>query len=167
VHPTSEHLSPLGPGGRPFARWRPVVTLLAAGTLVVAVVVLLSDRAPGLLAWFSDRIDSGSSRAAQVASQVQPRTAFQIHLLLWAVVTALVGLAMWSSPSVLGAAIAVLVLSLASERAQDALTQTRDLQISDAVANVFGVLAGLGFVSGLSTLFGWRDESGPGSIDDR
>ncbi len=135
--------------------------------LLAAAVVLLSDRAPGSLAWFSDRIDAGSSRAAQVASQVQPRTAFQIHLLLWAVVTALVGLAMWSSPSVLGAAVAVLVLSLASERAQDVLTQTRNLQISDAVANVFGVLAGLGFVNGVSTLFGWKDEPARGRIDDR
>jgi len=123
-----------------------------------AAVVLLSDRAPGLLAWFSDRIDTGSSRAARVASQVQPRTAFQMHLLLWAVITVLAGLAMWSSPSVLGAAVTVLVLSLASERAQDVITQTRHMQVSDAVANVFGVLAGLGFVSGLSTLFGWRDE---------
>ncbi len=160
-------MSPLGPGGRPFARWRPVVALLAVGTLLTAALVLLSDRAPGLLSWFSDRIDAGSSTAAQVASRVQPRTAFQTHLLLWAVVTALAGLAMWSNPSVLGAATAVLILSLASERAQDVLTQTRDLQISDAVANVFGVLAGLGFVSGLSTLFGWKDPPARGSIDDR
>ncbi|MDQ4131808.1 MAG: hypothetical protein M3179_01065 [Actinomycetota bacterium] len=96
---------------------------------------------------------------------MQPRTAFQIHLLVWAVVTALVGLAMWSSRSVLGVAIAVLVLSLASEQAQDVLTQSRNLQVSDAVANVFGVLAGLGFVSGLSTLLGWKDGPGRTSTD--
>jgi hypothetical protein len=148
----------LGPGGRPFARWRPLVALLAVGTLLAGAAVLLSDTAPGMLAWFSERIDAGSSRAAEVASQVQPRTAFQIHLLLWAVVTALVGLAMWSNPSVLGAAVFLFLLSVASERAQDVITQTRHMQVSDAVANLFGVLAGLGIVSAISTLFGWRDD---------
>lgn len=157
---SSPSLSPLGPGGRPFARWRPVAALAAAAALLVAALVLLSDRAPGLLAWLSDRIDAGSSRAAQVASQVQPRTAFQIHLVLWTVVTALVGLAMWSSASVVGAAAVLLVLSLASEWAQDALTQARSMQASDAVANVFGVLAGLGVVTAVATLFGWRDKPG-------
>ncbi len=127
--------------------------------LLVSAVVLLSNRAPGLLAWFSDRIDGGSSRVAQVASQVQPRTAFQIHLLLWAVTTSVVGLAMWSSRSVLGAAIAVLILSLVSERAQEVLTQTRSLQMSDAVANVFGVLAGSGCDARVA-LLGWKDEPG-------
>ncbi|MDQ3978611.1 MAG: hypothetical protein M3314_03540 [Actinomycetota bacterium] len=158
-------LSPLGPGGRPFAGWRPLAALLGVGTLLAVAVVLLSDRAPGVLSWFSTRIDAGSSRAASVASEFRPRTAFQLHLLIWAVVTALVGLAMWSSTSVLAAAIAILALSLGAERAQDVLTQTRSMQISDAIANVFGVLAGLGFVSGVSTLFGWKDDAPRGSLD--
>jgi hypothetical protein len=40
-------LTPLGPGGRPLARWRPVVALLAVACLAALVAVMLSDRAPG------------------------------------------------------------------------------------------------------------------------
>ena len=42
-------LTPLGPGGRPMARWRPITALLAVVALFAVVAVMLSDRAPGLL----------------------------------------------------------------------------------------------------------------------
>jgi hypothetical protein len=63
----------------------------------------------------------------------------EIHVFLWVIVTVFVGLAMWSSRWLLASAGGVLVLSVAAERAQDILTQTRDLQAADLVAS-----AGLG-----------------------
>lgn len=118
----------------------------------------MSDRAPGLLRRLSARIDAGSSGAAQLASQARPQSDFEIHVVLWTIVTVFVGLAMWSSRSLLASAGGVLVLSVAAERAQGILTQTRDLQAADLVANFVGVSAGLGLVSGLAILLGWQDE---------
>ncbi len=156
--PATRRLSPFGPGGRPFARWRPLAALFAAGALLASGVLLLSDRAPGLLRRLSARIDAGSSRTAQIASEARPQSDFEIHVLVWAVVTVFVGLAMWSSRSLLASAIAVLLLSVAAEKAQELLTATRGLEVADVMANVLGVAAGLGAVSGLAILLGWRDE---------
>lgn len=153
----SARLSPLGPGGRPFARWRPAAALLAMGAMLASAVLLMSDRAPGLLRRLSARIDTGSSRAAHLARETRPQSDFEIHVLVWAAITVLVGLAMWSNRSLLAAAIVVLAASVLAERAQEVLTQTRELQFGDVVANSIGVLAGLGLVSGLSILFGWKD----------
>ncbi|HEX2042208.1 MAG TPA: hypothetical protein VHF24_06180 [Acidimicrobiales bacterium] len=167
--PAARRLSPLGPGGRPFARWRPFAALLAAGAFLASTVLLLSDRAPGLLRRLSARIDAGASRTAQIASEARPQSDFEIHVLVWAVVTVFVGLAVWSSRSLLVSAIAVLSLSVAGEKAQELLTDTRHLEIGDLVANVVGVSAGVGVVSGLAILLGWKDEprrrhiAGPGS----
>ena len=152
--------SPLGPGGRPFARWRPLAALFAAVALSGSAALLLSDRAPGLLRRLSARIDTGSSRAAQVAAAARPQSDFEIHVFAWGAVAVFVGLAMWSSRSLLVSAIGVLLLSLAVERAQDVLTQTRALEVADVVANLVGVSAGLGLVSGLAILFHWKDEPG-------
>ncbi|HVF14205.1 MAG TPA: hypothetical protein VM942_06365 [Acidimicrobiales bacterium] len=158
--PAVRRLTPLGPGGRPFARWRPAAALLGAGATLVAAVLLTSDRAPGLLRRLSSRIDSGSSRAAQLASETRPQSDFEIHILVWAGVTVLVGLAMWSSRSLLVSAMTVLATSVMAERAQLLLTSSREMQLGDVVANTIGVLTGLGLVSGLAILMGWRDPDG-------
>ncbi len=150
-------VSPLGPGGRPFARWRPAAALTGVGTALVSGIVLMSDRAPGLLQRLSARIDSGSSRAARLAAETRPQSDFETHILVWGTITLLVGLTMWSNPSLLVSAIAVLTTSVVAERAQEAFTLTRELQLADVVANTIGVLAGLGLVSGLAILMGWKD----------
>jgi len=131
-----------------------VLTVVA---LVPSAVLLLSDRAPGLLRRLSTRIDTGSSRAVRVASQTLPQSDFEIHVFVWAVVTVLLGLAMWSNRSVLISAVAVFVGSVLAEWAQQVVTTTRDLEVPDLVANGFGALAGLGAVCGLAILMGWND----------
>ena len=125
--------------------------------LLGSAVVLMSDRAPGLLGRLSARIDTGSSRAARLAARTRPQSDFELHLLVWGSITVLVGLTMWSNRSLLASAFAVLATSVAAERAQEALTQTRELQLGDLVANTIGMLAGLGLVTGLAILMGWRD----------
>jgi len=150
-------ISPLGPGGRPLARWRPAAALLCAGALVGTAVLLLSDRAPGLLRRLSVRIDGGSSGAAQVASRTRPQSDFEIHVVVWAMVAVLLGLTMWSNRSVLVSAVVVFAASLAMEVAQQEVTLSRNLQVPDVVANAFGTLAGMGVVYGLAVLMGWND----------
>jgi hypothetical protein len=117
----------------------------------------MSDRAPGLLARLSSRIDAGSSRVADLASQTRPQSDFEIHILVWAVITVVVGLTMWSNRSVLASAIVVLMASVVAERAQEALTTSREMQLGDVAGNTIGVLAGLGLVTGLAILMNWRD----------
>jgi VanZ family protein len=160
VSTAARRMSPLGPGGRPFAGWRPAVALLGVGAMLATAVLLMSDRAPGLLRRLSSRIDSGSSRAARLAAETRPQSDFEIHILVWAGITVLVGLAMWSSRSLLVSAVAVLALSVGAERAQLLVTSTREMQLGDLVANTIGVLTGLGVVSGLSILMGWKDPDG-------
>lgn len=77
--------------------------------------------------------------------------------MVWAVITVVVGLTMWSNRSVLASAIVVLAASVVAERAQEALTLSREMQLSDIVGNTIGVLAGLGLVTGLAILMDWRD----------
>src|SRR5205085_176541 len=110
---------------------RPAMALASVGTAMVGAMVLMSDRAPGLLERISRRIDAGSSRAAQVASQTRPQSDFEIHIVLWAVITVVVGLTMWSNRSVLASAIVVLMASVVAERAQEALTISREMQLGD------------------------------------
>src|SRR5690606_1357 len=47
-------------------------------------------------------------------------------------------------PSLLGAGIGLVLLGVGLEWAQDALTDTRQMERADALANTLGVIAGLG-----------------------
>ena len=141
-----------------------MAALLAAVALSASAVLLLSDRAPGLLRRLSARLDAGSSRAAQLAFGARPQADFEIHVFLWAVVSVFVGLAMWSNGSLVTSATGVLLLSAAAERAQNVLTQSRALEMADVVANIVGVSAGFGLVSGLAILFGWKDDVRNGRV---
>ena len=140
---------PLGPGGRPFRGWRIVPVLLSLVSLAVNVVVLLSDRAPGLLSRLSSRIDAGAHRAAGAAgvdlpggSVRVPQSDFDVHVIIWAVAALLVGLAMWSWASLAMGSAAVLVASAGVELAQQAFSQSRTLQLQDLMGNILGVAAG-------------------------
>lgn len=153
--------SPLGPGGRPFRGWRIVPLLLALGALAANAVVLLSDRAPGLLSRLSRRIDVAASRAADAAGidvtrgdVPVPQSDFDVHVLIWAVAALLVGLATWSWVSLFLANGAVFVASIALELAQDVYSSSRAVQLSDLFANAVGILAGTAVVAVFGLL--WR-----------
>lgn len=141
---------PLGPGGRPFRGWRFAPLLASLGALAANAVVLLSDRAPGLLNRLSARIDAGVSRAAGAAgvevpgaaAAAVPRSDFDVHVMIWAVAAVLVGLAMWSWASLATGSAAVLVASATLELAQESYSRTRTFQFEDLVANAVGVGAG-------------------------
>ncbi len=152
---------PLGPGGRPFGGWRVVPMLLALAAFAVNAVVLLSDRAPGLLRRLSRRIDAGVDRAAEVtrldgpARNVRlPQSDFDVHVAIWAVAALLVGLAMWSWSSLLVGNGLVFAASVVLELAQAGYTRSRAVQLADVAANAVGVLAGTVAVAAFAVV--WR-----------
>ena len=152
---------PLGPGGRPFQGLRALAFLLSLGAGAVNAVILLSDRAPGLLSRLSARIDAGVNRAAGAAgvdvpgtSVGVPRSDFDIHVLIWAVAALLVGLAMWSWASLVMGSAVVLAASAALEFAQQAYSRLRTVQVHDLVGNTLGVATGTCAVAAFALL--WR-----------
>jgi hypothetical protein len=156
-------LTPLGPGGRPFARWRPLAALLAVGMLAVAGAVLLSDRAPGVLDSVSDRLDAQleerapeARRAARDAVEGTRAEESDVlaHIGLWAAATALLGLATWSWPSLSATVILLVAASTGLELVQEELAPTRITERSDLAANLVGIALGLAAVIAVNAASG-------------
>ena len=152
---------PLGPGGRPFRRWRFVPLLLSVAALAMNAVILLSDRAPGLFSRLSARIDAGVQRAAGAAGVDVPGTSvrvpqsdFDVHVAIWAVAALLLGLAMWSWPTLAMSSALVLAVSVGLEFAQQAYSRSRTVEIQDLLGNVLGVVTGTCAVAAFA--LGWR-----------
>jgi hypothetical protein len=131
--------------------------LLSLGALGLNAVILLSDRAPGLFRRLSARIDAGVKQAAGAAgvdvpgnSVRVPQSDFDVHVLIWAVATLLVGLAAWSWLSLFLASSTVYASSVVLELAQDAYSRSRTVQFSDVVGNAVGVLIGTALVATFS-----------------
>lgn len=152
---------PLGPGGRPFRGWRVVPLLLSLAAFAANAVILLSDRAPGLLSRLSSRIDAGVHQAAGAAgvdvpgrSLSVPQSDFDVHVVIWTVAALLVGLAMWSWASLVMGSAAVLVASVGLELAQPVFTASRTVQFGDLMGNVVGVATGTCAVTAFALV--WR-----------
>lgn len=118
--------------------------------VVADTLVMLSDRAPGLLRGLSERIDAGRAGGSGMAGAVldagAPQSDFVVHALMWAAASLLLGLAArsWRSLAVSGASVAL--LSTVVEGSQRVLTSTRAVQLGDVVANTVGVVIGSGLV---------------------
>lgn len=145
-------MSPLGPGGRPLARWRPFVALLAVAALAGLVFVMLSDRAPGVLGEVSEQVavrvdarvpEARESLSDAVASTYAAEKDVQAHLALWATVTFLLGLVSWSWRSLAAITALLLAGATALELMQERLAPTRITEQSDLVANAVGIAIGL------------------------
>jgi hypothetical protein len=156
-------LTPLGPGGRPFTRWRPLAVLLALAVLGVATIVLLSDRAPGVIESVSERVDAQleerapeARRAARdaVAGTRAEESDVLAHIGLWAAATVLVGLATWSWPSLAVAVVLLVGGSTALELVQEELAPTRITERSDLVANAAGIALGVALVIAVNAASG-------------
>jgi hypothetical protein len=156
-------LTPLGPGGRPMARWRPLVAMLALFAVVGLAVVMLSDRAPGLLGEVTERVairvDDRAPEARESLNAALEGTAaeekdVQAHVILWAGVTFLLGLVSWSWRSL--AVITVLIAGAATalELLQERLAPTRLTETGDLYANAAGIAVGLVGVVAVSFLVG-------------
>jgi hypothetical protein len=126
-----------------------VPLLLSLGALAANAVILLSDRAPGLLRRLSLRIDSGVDRAANAAgldvsgrSVRVPQSDFYVHVAIWAIAAVLVGLGMWSWLSLALANGLVFSASVLLELSQAVFTHSRNVQLSDVAGNATGVALG-------------------------
>ncbi len=153
--------APLGPGGRPFRGGRVLPLLLALGALGANAVILLSDRAPGLLGRVARRIDAGVDQAANVAGidvpgrgVRVPRSDFDVHVAIWAVAALLVGLAMWSWLSLVIGNGLVFAASVVLEWAQAGYSRSRTVELADLAGNAVGVLVGTVAVVAFALL--WR-----------
>ena len=135
---------PFGPGGRPLGGVRPYLFVMFVVTGVVILPVMLADRAPRVARAMSRWINNSDSALADAAGMLRlPETAFEVHVLSWAVAALFAGLIAWSWKSFVALGLAVLTVSLTVEAAQDILTDTRTSQVDDAIANSIGVAIGL------------------------
>lgn len=157
-------LTPLGPGGRPFARWRGPVALVALIALVVVAALLLSDRAPTVVADVTGRVgDRIDQRAPDVRGQAQEALQRNgvdeqdtlAHIGLWAGAALLAGLASWSWRSLVGVVVILAVGSTALELVQQSLAPTRITEWRDAGANAIGILLGTLGVVALNSVSGF------------
>jgi len=148
-------LTPLGPGGRPFARWRGLVALLALVAMATTVAVLLSARAPRVFDDISDgvstRLDQRAPEARDAAERALRRTGVEesdgvAHIGLWSGAMLLAGLATWSWGSLAAMVLVVLAGSTGLELVQERLSPTRITEWSDLVANAAGIGIGLALV---------------------
>lgn len=148
-------LTPLGPGGRPFARWRGLVTLLAIVAMAATIAVLLSARAPRVFDDVSDgvstRLDQRAPEARDAAERAVRRTGFEesdalAHIGLWSGAMLLAGLATWSWGSLAAMVLVVFAGSAGLELVQERLSPTRITEWSDLVANAVGIGIGLALV---------------------
>ncbi|MCD9622775.1 VanZ family protein [Rhabdothermincola salaria] len=133
------------------------VALGGLGALAVTAVLMLADRAPGALRRLSDRIDVSATEAGRLTELVPvSRSDTEVHIAVWCVVTLLFAFVVWSWWGAALVGVAAFGLSVAVEIAQRVLTDTRDFQRSDVVANAVGVVLGLGlFACGRVVWWAW------------
>lgn len=152
-----EHtLPPRSPRQRPPIALRALVALVAMAMVLFNAALMLSDRAPGVTRAlggdFAERLSAridARGRIAQVAGDPRlPESDTLVHIGVWAVAMALVGMAVWTWRALLVAAIAVLGLSVVVELGQARWSDTRIVEFSDVRANTVGVLIGVVFVAG-------------------
>lgn len=138
------------PHARPPAIGRAFVGLIGVGAMLTTAALLLSDRAPGILrSMFGDRarqlwerIDTGNRVDLPAGSDVVAQPDFVVHVALWTVVTVLVAFAVWTWRGLLIAMVLLAVGAIGLELAQGRFATTRNVEASDALANLLGITTG-------------------------
>ncbi len=137
------------PQDRPPATGRAFVGLLGFAALLTTAALLLSDSAPGILRTvFGDharqiweRIDA-AGRVDATAPAGVAQSDVLVHLALWAAVTMLAGIAIWTWRGLIMGVAALAVVSGGLELAQGRFSSARTVEASDAAANLAGVSLG-------------------------
>jgi hypothetical protein len=139
------------PRHRPPVGLRVLAAALGGATVLFNAALMISDRAPGLLRrlfgdWvrrLSERIDAGG-RVMSVASDPRlPENDSLVHIAVWALAMGLVGIAVWTWRSLFVGGIVVFGCSLVVEFSQGRLSDTREMEVSDILANALGVILGV------------------------
>lgn len=140
--------TPFGPGGWPFAGWRPWIALAGAVVALLIVPIMLAEGAPGLARDVAGWVRTSDNALARVADSLRlPRSAFEIHVVAWAAAGVVAGLVSWSWRSFALFGLSAVVASMALEVAQDVVTATRSTELSDAIGNAVGLTFGLGMAA--------------------
>lgn len=134
------------------------VAALVAGSFSAAL--LLSDRAPGVLRtvlgpriedlW--NRIDL-AGRPAELAGEAASQPDRAVHIAIWAVISFLAVLAVWSWRATLVVFGVVVATSVVIELGQGIWSDTRAVERSDLSSNVLG--AAVGTVTALAVMALW------------
>lgn len=145
---------------RPPVGVRACTAVLALGACAFATALMISDRAPGVLVdvfgdtarqlW--DRVDA-SQRARLATDGALPEEDFVVHAVVWAAITGLVALAIWTWTGLVVAIVGVFGFSVVVELAQGSFSSTRSVESVDIVANGVGVVAGA--AAATVVLLGW------------
>jgi|TARA_R110002110_G_scaffold411380_1_gene635689 hypothetical protein len=133
---------------------RAFVAVLALGATLSNVALLLSDRAPTVLRvlfgdftrQLSNRLDSNG----QAGNALEARSVGSdslVHFGLWAVVTILTGIAVWSWIGLATSALVISAGSLLTEVAQGRYSSTRAVESKDAMFNLLGIGTGTAAVA--------------------
>lgn len=150
----------------PVARRRssPVVLRVLSGLAALAglafvALLMLSDRAPGVLTRvFGERARNLWLRidATSVGEAVgdPPPADTAVHILVWAVVAFLAGVAVWSWWGLVGVALVSGAIGIGFELAQARWTSTRIDDRDDVVANLLGITTGV--VAAALVIAAWR-----------
>ncbi|MEM8619262.1 MAG: hypothetical protein AAGF73_06035 [Actinomycetota bacterium] len=125
-----------------------MIGLVAALGAMSVIALMLSDRAPGVLRQVfgpaAERLSNRIDASARLPSTEQlPQSDFLVHVGLWAAITVLVGLTVWTWRGLVVGGVGVLTLSAFVEVAQGRYSTTRAVETSDVLANAVGVVAGM------------------------
>ncbi len=153
------HLSQVAPGAttsshqrshRPGPSIRSAIGGLGIALAAITAVLLLSDRAPSVLrrTFGSTAADLSArfnveARAMLFLDDGLPETDTLFHIGLWAGVTLLVALTIWTWRGAAASALAAFAGSVALELAQGRFSSTRVVELRDIHANGLGVIVGL------------------------
>lgn len=148
---------------------RAVIAVGALATGLFSAALLLSDRAPGVLRtvlgprierlW--NRVDL-AGRPAELAGEAASQPDAVVHVVLWAVVTVLAVLTLWSWRATPFVVVAVAAASLVIELGQGVWSETRAVERSDMAANLLGT--GIGAAVAIAAMGLW---SALGSLTSR
>ncbi len=148
------------PTHRPSPSVRSAIGTLGVALGALTVVLLLSDRAPSVLrgtfgataADLAQRFNV-EARAMLFLDDGLPEADTLFHIGLWAGVTVLAALTVWTWRGAAVSAVAVFAASVLLEYAQGQYSSTRVVELRDVHANGLGVI--VGFVTAAACFATW------------
>ncbi|QGG96860.1 hypothetical protein [Actinomarinicola tropica] len=137
--------TPFGPGGRPTAGLRPWLAGVVVLGAVLAVPIMLLDRAPDVFDRITDEIEERWFPDVwwHDIKPLVPEADVVMHVVLFGGLALLAALLAWSWPVLLAGQAAVFGGAFALELLQPLVTSSRDIEVHDMVSNVSGQALGL------------------------
>lgn len=135
----------VGPGGSPSGGLRPWLAGVVAAGALLAIPLMLVDRAPADLRRAARAIDRRLIPDGwwQQARPLLPDGDVVVHIALFGTLALVAALVAWSWPTVLIGQAGVFVGAFALELLQPVVTQERNSEVGDIISNVVGQALGL------------------------